>query len=75
MAELVKSLTHMEPPENFTQIALERFSPYHERPHELGLKVVGPRAFYRLVYPCEESTLNDLAYNFDYVHADGSQPE
>jgi len=74
MAELVKSLTHLEPPEYFTQIALERFSPYFERPNESGLKIVGPRTYYRLVFPCEESTLNDLAYNFDYVHADGRKP-
>jgi len=75
MADLLRSLTHLSPPDYFTRISVERFSPYHERPHELGLKITGPRKFYRYVYLCEEATLSDLAYMFDYDYEDGRTPE
>jgi ribosomal peptide maturation radical SAM protein 1 len=74
MADLVKSLTHLRPPEFFFEIALERFSPYFERPHEFGLKILEPRRFYRFVYPCDEKARTDLAYTFDYAHEDGRNP-
>jgi len=73
MADLVKSLTHLQPPAFFSQIEVERFSPYFERPHEFGLKLLGPRRFYRFVYPCDEKARTDLAYIFDYAHEDGRQ--
>jgi ribosomal peptide maturation radical SAM protein 1 len=74
MTDLVKSLTHLRPPEYFSVLGLERFSPYFERPNEFGLRIVGPRRFYRLIYSCDESTLSDLAYDFDYAHDDGRNP-
>lgn len=74
MADLVKSLTHLRPPQFFFQIAVERFSPYFERPLEFGLKLLGPRRFYRFVYPCDEKARTDLAYIFDYTHEDGRNP-
>jgi hypothetical protein len=37
--------------------------------------VLGPLPWYRLVYPTDDATLADLAYNFDYRHADGRDPE
>jgi ribosomal peptide maturation radical SAM protein 1 len=71
MADLVKSLTHLKPPEFFSRIEVERFSPHFERPHEFGLKILGPRQFYRFIYPCDEKACTDLAYIFDYAHEDG----
>jgi hypothetical protein len=71
MADLVKSLTHLRPPEFFSRIEVERFSPHFERPHEFGLKILGPRQFYRFIYPCDEKACTDLAYIFDYAHEDG----
>jgi len=74
MADLVKSLTHLRPPDFFSKIEVERFSPHFERPHEFGLKILGPRRFYRFVYPCDEKACTDLAYIFDYAHEDGRNP-
>jgi len=74
MADLVKSLTHLRPPDFFSKIEVERFSPHFERPHEFGLKILGPRGFYRFVYPCDEKACTDLAYIFDYAHEDGRNP-
>jgi hypothetical protein len=74
MAGLVPSLTHLVPPV-LCRLALHRFSPYHDRPAEFGLEVLGPLPWYRLVYPADDTTLAALAYNFDYRHADGRDPE
>ena len=35
----------------------------------------GPLPWYRLVYPTDAATLAALAYNFDYRHVDGPDPE
>ena len=74
LAGLVPSLTHLAPP-TLCRLAIHRFSPYHDRPAEFGLEVLGPLPWYRLVYPVDDATLADLAYNFDYRHADGRDPE
>jgi hypothetical protein len=57
------------------RLGLVRFSPYHERPAELGLEIVGPLPYYRLIYGVEEPTLTQLASWFEYRHADGRDPE
>ena len=74
MAALMKSLVHLQPP-NLIRLGLERFSPYHQRPQEFNLEVVGPRPHYRFAYPCDESKLTDLAYSFDYHYCNGQRPE
>lgn len=71
---LMPSLTHLEPP-NIIRLGLERFSPYHQRPRDFNLEVTGPRAHYRFAYPCDEATLNDLAYSFEYRYTDDQDPE
>lgn len=74
MAELMPSLAHLEPP-SLVPLGLVRFSPYHERPAELGLEIVGPLPFYRMIYDLDAPTLMQLASIFEYRHADGRDPE
>lgn len=74
LTDLAPSLSHLTPP-TLCRLAIHRFSPYQERPAEFGLEVRGPLPWYRLVYPTDDATLADLAYNFDYQHADGRDPE
>jgi ribosomal peptide maturation radical SAM protein 1 len=74
LAGLAPSLTHLAPP-TLCRLAIHRFSPYHDRPAEFGLEVLGPLPWHRLVYPADDATLAELAYNFDYRHADGRDPE
>lgn len=73
MARAIPSLTHLWPP-TLCLLALHRFSPYHQRPAEFGLEELGPLPWYRLIYPIDDATLADLAYSFDYRHADGRKP-
>lgn len=58
------NLHHLQPPRIATRIALERFSPYHQRP-DLGFDVRRPAAFYRHVYDLPERELMDLVFIFD----------
>ncbi|HXD30598.1 MAG TPA: RiPP maturation radical SAM C-methyltransferase [Pyrinomonadaceae bacterium] len=74
MADVMKSLGHLQPP-SLIRLGIERFSPYHQRPQNYNLEIVGPRPYYRFAYPCDESALSDLAYSFDYRYRDGQQPE
>ena len=50
MADLMRSLVHLEPP-RLVPLALDRFSPYHERPEAFGLIPLGPRRDYALIHP------------------------
>ena len=58
------ALVHLQPPVSATRIALQRFSPYFERP-ELGFPRRTPADFYFHVYDLPEAELADLAYFFD----------
>jgi hypothetical protein len=74
MADLIPSLTQLQAP-TLSRLILARFSPYHERPHEWGLEVEGPRRYHRFIYPVDDATLMDLAYDFDYRYTDGRDPK
>ena len=74
MAEMMASLTHLTPP-TLCRLVLHRFSPYHERPTDFGLEILGPLPWYRLVYGVADDVLTDLANDFDYRYVDGREPE
>jgi len=74
MAQLMPSLRHLQPP-HLSPRVVQRFSPYHARPREFGLEIVGPRHWYRFVYDVDAPTLTDLAYTFEFRHLDGRDPE
>ncbi|MEU9078826.1 RiPP maturation radical SAM C-methyltransferase [Kitasatospora sp. NPDC048538] len=56
-------LHHLDPPTGAGRIAIERFSPYFDRP-ELGFAITRPAFQYRATYRLPESELNELAYVF-----------
>ncbi|WUH90917.1 RiPP maturation radical SAM C-methyltransferase [Streptomyces sp. NBC_00433] len=58
------ALAHLDPPaDEASRIAIERFSPYFNRP-ELGFSGLRPAGFYSLIYDLPEAELYDLAYVF-----------
>jgi ribosomal peptide maturation radical SAM protein 1 len=63
--EVLKQLSHLEPPQNANRIWLERFAPYYEQRERFGVQGVEPRASYRFVYP-EHVALDRIAYLFEY---------
>ncbi|GII84191.1 RiPP maturation radical SAM protein 1 [Sphaerisporangium siamense] len=58
------ALHHLAPAEQVARIAIERFSPYFDRP-DLGFPDPRPRDHYHLTYDLPERELADLAYLFD----------
>lgn len=57
------ALHHLFPPEGSSRIAIERFSPFFERP-ELGFAQLRAHPQYALIYDLPEPELFDLAYLF-----------
>lgn len=74
MAALVPALEHLAPP-SLGPLVLDRFSPYHEHPGDFGIEIAGPLPYYEMIYPADTATLNDLAYSFQYAHADDRDPD
>jgi ribosomal peptide maturation radical SAM protein 1 len=77
MADLVPSLTHLEPP-RLVPLQLDRFSPHYDRPQDFGIVPLGPRRDFRFVYPADrvdDATLAEIAYSFEFEHVDGRDPE
>jgi ribosomal peptide maturation radical SAM protein 1 len=75
MAGLIESLYHLEPPDIYSPIRLDRFSPYFTKPDALGVRNVRPNRWYRHVYDLSEDELANLAYYFDFDYADGRHPD
>jgi ribosomal peptide maturation radical SAM protein 1 len=61
------AIHHLAPPTEVTRIAIERFSPYFNRP-ELGFGDLRPAAHYAVIYDLPESELRDMAFVFDAAH-------
>jgi hypothetical protein len=74
MAELVPSLTHLQPPGGFVQLRLDRFSPNLEHAAQWGFTNVRPARPYPHVYPFEPEQLARLVWHFDFDYADGRDP-
>lgn len=74
MAELLPALIHLPPP-NLTRLQVQRYSPYHQSPESFGITLRGASAYYRFIYPLDDQTLAELAYDFDYVDGAGRDPE
>jgi len=74
MADLCRSLVHLEPP-RLGRLDLQRFSPYHERPDDFGIRILGPARQYQFLYPeLDAATRAELAYSFAFDYADGRDP-
>ena len=63
---LIPSLFHLRPPEATGKFWLQRFSPYHTRPHEYGIRITGPGTAYEYVYDARLVDLKKVAYDFEY---------
>jgi ribosomal peptide maturation radical SAM protein 1 len=62
---IVSLLTHLQPPQGYGTIHLDRFSPYHFDP-AFPVKNVKPRAAYWFVYPDKCIDIDKIAYFFDH---------
>jgi ribosomal peptide maturation radical SAM protein 1 len=67
--QVLKSISHLEPPQSCGRIWLERFSPYYTDGDVFGVLNRRPSRSYSFVYP-EYVDLTRLAYFFDYEMLD-----
>lgn len=72
--EVLRQLSHLQPPQAIGRIWLERFSPYFTDRDRYPLRNVRPLESYRYVYP-DTVRLDDLAYYFDYEMGDTVEEE
>ncbi len=61
--ENLPSFVHLPPPSGVYPVRFDRFSPYFNAAEEYGLKLK-PLDFYKLIYPFDAESLDDLAYYF-----------
>ncbi len=64
--DLIKLLTHLQPPISVGDIWLERFSPYYTRPDQYGVRITGPGVAYPYVYDGDTLDLMKVAYDFEF---------
>jgi ribosomal peptide maturation radical SAM protein 1 len=64
--DLLKSLTHLQPPISVGDIWLERFSPYFTRSDQYGIRITGPGVAYPYVYDGDTIDLMKVAYDFEF---------
>jgi len=63
VAPLIPALEHLEPPNHFSKLIVDRFSPYHATPEEFGITEIEPIAAYRGLFP-RDARLDAIAYHF-----------
>ncbi len=64
-------IVHLQPPSGISPLRYDRFSLYHEKPEDYGLKLLPNRA-YSYVYPLSTEAMANLAYYFeDYSQLSG----
>jgi len=64
--ELVRLLTHLNPPGGVGPFRMDRFSPNYEKASEIGFTDVRPHQVYRFVYPFSDKILSNLVYFFEF---------
>jgi ribosomal peptide maturation radical SAM protein 1 len=67
--DVLKYISHLEPPIGCGRIWLERFAPYFTDRGHFPIRSIQPEASYRYVYPSHVD-LNKVAYYFDYTMGD-----
>ena len=74
MADVMASLSHLTPPSSVHPICINRFSPYYNTPDDFGIRLQGPKPWYRFVHDTDEESLNELAYFFEHAYDDNRNP-
>jgi hypothetical protein len=68
--EILRHITHLQPPDATIRIMMERFSPMFSDRASFPVRYMRPRASYGYVYP-ERVDLERVAYTFDYEFEEG----
>jgi ribosomal peptide maturation radical SAM protein 1 len=69
--DLIEAIWHLDPPQAYGRLRLDRFSPYHDDPAAFGMEDVRPKAPLLHLYPFPSEEVMEMAYYFDFDYADG----
>jgi ribosomal peptide maturation radical SAM protein 1 len=72
--EVLKRISHLEPPRTCSRISLERFAPYFFDRAGFPVRDLRPQASYGHIYPGHVD-LDKIAYYFDYTMGDTTSDE
>jgi len=72
---VIAAISHLKPPGTIAPVRLDRFSPNYSDAEHFGLAGIEPFSMYRFLYPLPQESLTNLAYFFEYRHADGRDPK
>lgn len=72
---VIAAIPHLKPPGVVAPIRLDRFSPNYDEAEQFGLADVRPFSMYQFLYPLPQENVTNLAYFFEYHHADGRDPD
>jgi ribosomal peptide maturation radical SAM protein 1 len=75
LPNLIQSIWHLPAPVSTGPISLDRYSPFHAAPEQFGMVNLRPARALRTLYPFDEHIRMDIAYYFDFDHADDRTPE
>ncbi|HEX6901850.1 MAG TPA: RiPP maturation radical SAM C-methyltransferase [Thermoanaerobaculia bacterium] len=67
--EVMRKLAHLRAPIGCGLIRMDRFSPNFTQWKEKGFSAIRPMPAYKHVFPLSEEGLGEVAYFFDYEHA------
>jgi ribosomal peptide maturation radical SAM protein 1 len=67
--KMIEKLSHLSPPQGCFPIRVDRFSPNYERWQEHGFQSISPVRAYAHVFAASAEEIDQLAYFFDYQHA------
>jgi ribosomal peptide maturation radical SAM protein 1 len=76
MLTIMPKIVHLQPPGGVSEIVIDRFSPYFDRPTEFAISNISPLDSYRHIFPTEFSH-DHIAYHFraDYSSSWRAQPK
>jgi ribosomal peptide maturation radical SAM protein 1 len=66
MAELIPKISHLTPPGCVSRLLMHRFSPNFNHPEKYGIKKIYLFPSYRYIYPFNDESIYNLAYQFAY---------
>lgn len=73
--ETIRAVPHLQPPREIARFTLQRFTPYFNNAPLNAIRGVKALAEYSAVFPFDAQTLDQLAYHFEFEHADGRAPD
>ena len=74
MTNIIEKILHLTPPDGVVPISLQRFSPYIVNSKKYGIENVRPDSAYQFIYPFDQTTLQKLAYFFEFDYRDDVKP-